>query len=181
MPSSGCFKGNAVVMDQVKDEVLLERIARTYSDNEQITAIVEHLIASCDYYVARYVQESALLEDQSKQLTEVKHLLNLAHMDSESACTETNEAQGLMSRQGNAQMQQIKLDKLANDIFQLISYGDELAKALERKEKQCARQKVQIDYLNARVERYQRLVARIKQTWYGKFLIKIYHAIRKHF
>lgn len=166
-------------MDQVKDEVLLERIARTYSDNEQITAIVEHLIASCDYYVARCIQESALREERDEQLAQAQQQLELTKTELGTTRGETEKLQALLSRKEDECAQQAELDEFAEMIFQLVAQGDELARALERKEKQCARQKVQIDYLNARVARYQRLIERLKQTWYGKFLIKIYHIMQK--
>ena len=87
----------------------------------QLAAMVEQLVATCDHYAARCTQESLLLEDRQEQLDQ----------------------------------------------------------ALEQKERQCARQKIQIDYLNARNLRYQRLYQRITGTWYGKILLKIYHFMQK--
>lgn len=153
-------------MERVKDGVLLEAPA---SDTQQIDAIVEYLVATCDYYAARCIQESALREEQSGQLAQARQQLELAQ----------TEPQALPAQQRDAGTQQSKLDELAMRSFHLVALGNELAQALERKEKQCARQKVQIDYLNAQVARYQRLVERLKQTWYGKLLIKIYHIVRK--
>lgn len=72
-----------------------------------------------------------------------------------------------------------EVDELAGMAMRLVQIGNQLAQALEQKERQCSRQKIQIDYLNARNLRYQRLYQRITGTWYGKILLKIYHLMQK--
>lgn len=142
----------------------------------QLAALVEHLVATCDHYAARYAQESLLLEDQQAQLAQAQDLVEMQQ-------TELEQMQGLMAQQAQA-VKEMKsdpkaLDELAGMTVQLLLLGNQLAQALEQKDRQCSRQKIQIDYLNARNMRYQRLYQRITQTWYGKILLKIYHFMQK--
>lgn len=60
-----------------------------------------------------------------------------------------------------------------------IVLGDELAAELDKTAKECARLQMQVNYLNARNQRYERIFLRIDQTWYGKILKKIYHVMQK--
>ena len=137
----------------------------------QLAAMVEQLVATCDHYAARCTQESLLLEDRQAQLDQANELLQTQQ-------AELAQMQDLLAQQEQAANPQA-LDELAGMTVQLLLLGNELAQALEQKERQCARQKIQIDYLNARNLRYQRLYQRITGTWYGKILLKIYHFMQK--
>lgn len=137
----------------------------------QLAAMVEQLVATCDHYAARCTQESLLLEDRQEQLDQANELL-------QTQLAELAQMQDLLAQQEQAANPQA-LDELAGMTVQLLLLGNELAQALEQKERQCARQKIQIDYLNARNLRYQRLYQRITGTWYGKILLKIYHFMQK--
>lgn len=142
----------------------------------QLAAMVEQLVATCDHYAARCTQESLLLEDRQEQLDQANELLQtqqaeLAQMQDRLAQQE----QAVKEASAHPQA----LDELAGMTVQLLLLGNELAQALEQKERQCSRQKIQIDYLNARNLRYQRLYQRITGTWYGKILLKIYHFMQK--
>lgn len=142
----------------------------------QLAAMVEQLVATCDHYAARCTQESLLLEDRQEQLDQANELLQtqqaeLAQMQDRLAQQE----QAVKEASAHPQA----LDELAGMTVQLLLLGNQLAQALEQKERQCARQKIQIDYLNARNLRYQRLYQRITGTWYGKILLKIYHFMQK--
>lgn len=94
---------------------------------------------------------------------------------------ELEQMQGLIARQDQpgARAGGQEVDELAGMAMRLVQIGNQLAQALEQKERQCSRQKIQIDYLNARNLRYQRLYQRITGTWYGKILLKIYHLMQK--
>lgn len=145
-------------------------------DPNQLAAMVEQLVATCDHYAARCTQESLLLEDRQEQLDQANELLQtqqaeLAQMQDRVAQQE----QAVKEASAHPQA----LDELAGMTVQLLLLGNELAQALEQKERQCSRQKIQIDYLNARNLRYQRLYQRITGTWYGKILLKIYHFMQK--
>lgn len=137
----------------------------------QLAAMIEQLVATCDHYAARCTQESLLLEDRQEQLDQANELLQTQQ-------AELAQMQDLLAQQEQAANPQA-LDELAGMTVQLLLLGNELAQALEQKERQCARQKIQIDYLNARNLRYQRLYQRITSTWYGKILLKIYHLMQK--
>ena len=142
----------------------------------QLAAMVEQLVATCDHYAARCTQESLLLEDRQEQLDQANELLQtqqaeLAQMQDRLAQQE----QAVKEASAHPQA----LDELAGMTVQLLLLGNELAQALEQKERLCSRQKIQIDYLNARNLRYQRLYQRITGTWYGKILLKIYHFMQK--
>lgn len=137
----------------------------------QLAAMIEQLVATCDHYAARCTQESLLLEDRQEQLDQANELLQTQQ-------AELAQMQDLLAQQEQAANPQA-LDELAGMTVQLLLLGNELAQALEQKERQCARQKIQIDYLNARNLRYQRLYQRITGTWYGKILLKIYHLMQK--
>lgn len=142
----------------------------------QLAAMVEQLVATCDHYAARCTQESLLLEDRQEQLDQANELLQtqqaeLAQMQDRLAQQEQTVKEASAHPQA--------LDELAGMTVQLLLLGNELAQALEQKERQCSRQKIQIDYLNARNLRYQRLYQRITGTWYGKILLKIYHFMQK--
>lgn len=142
----------------------------------QLAAMVEQLVATCDHYAARCTQESLLLKDRQEQLDQANELLQtqqaeLAQMQERLAQQE----QAVKEASAHPQA----LDELAGMTVQLLLLGNELAQALEQKERQCSRQKIQIDYLNARNLRYQRLYQRITGTWYGKILLKIYHFMQK--
>lgn len=142
----------------------------------QLAAMVEQLVATCDHYAARCTQESLLLEDRQEQLDQANELLQtqqaeLAQMQDRLAQQE----QAVKEASAHPQA----LDELAGMTVHLLLLGNELAQALEQKERQCSRQKIQIDYLNARNLRYQRLYQRIAGTWYGKILLKIYHFMQK--
>ena len=141
-----------------------------------LAAMVERLVATCDHYAARCTQESLLLEDREAQLSTVQGLV-------ETQQAELEQIQGLLAQREQAvkemETDSQALDELAGMTVQLLLLGNQLAQALEQKERQCARQKIQIDYLNARNLRYQRLYQRITSTWYGKILLKIYHLMQK--
>ena len=137
----------------------------------QLAAMIEQLVATCDHYAARCTQESLLLEDRQAQLDQANELLQTQQ-------AELAQMQDRLAQQEQAANPQA-LDELAGMTVQLLLLGNELAQALEQKERQCARQKIQIDYLNARNLRYQRLYQRITSTWYGKILLKIYHLMQK--
>lgn len=142
----------------------------------QLAAMVEHLVATCDHYAAQCTQERLLLEDRQEQLDQANELLQTQQ-------AELAQMQDLLAQQEQAVKEASAhpqaLDELAGMTVQLLLLGNELAQALEQKERQCARQKIQIDYLNARNLRYQRLYQRITNTWYGKILLKIYHLMQK--
>lgn len=142
----------------------------------QLAAMIEQLVATCDHYAARCTQESLLLEDRQEQLDQANELLQTQQ-------AELAQMQDLLAQQEQAVKEASAhpqdLDELAGMAVQLLLLGNELAQALEQKERQCSRQKIQIDYLNARNLRYQRLYQRITGTWYGKILLKIYHFMQK--
>ena len=141
-----------------------------------LAAMVERLVATCDHYAARCTQESLLLDDRQTQLDQVQDLV-------ETQRAELEQMQALLAQREQAvkemQSDSQALDELAGMTVQLLLLGNQLAQALEQKERQCSRQKIQIDYLNARNLRYQRLYQQITRTWYGKILLKIYHLMQK--
>ena len=140
----------------------------------QLAAMVEHLVATCDHYAAQCTQESLLLADRQEQLDQARSVM-------ETQQAELEQMQGLIARQDQpgARAGGQEVDELAGMARRLVQIGNQLAQALEQKERQCSRQKIQIDYLNARNLRYQRLYQRITGTWYGKILLKIYHLMQK--
>lgn len=142
----------------------------------QLAAMVEQLVATCDHYAARCTQESLLLEDRQEQLDQANELLQMQQADlAQMQDRLAQQEQAVKEASAHPQA----LDELAGMTVQLLLLGNELAQALEQKERQCSRQKIQIDYLNARNLRYQRLYQRITGTWYGKILLKIYHFMQK--
>ena len=142
----------------------------------QLAAMVEQLVATCDHYAARCTQESLLLEDRQEQLDQANELLQMQQADlAQMQNRLAQQEQAVKEASAHPQA----LDELAGMTVQLLLLGNELAQALEQKERQCSRQKIQIDYLNARNLRYQRLYQRITGTWYGKILLKIYHVMQK--
>lgn len=142
----------------------------------QLAAMVEQLVATCDHYAARCTQESLLLEDRQEQLDQANELLQMQQADlAQMQNRLAQQEQAVKEASAHPQA----LDELAGMTVQLLLLGNELAQALEQKERQCSRQKIQIDYLNARNLRYQRLYQRITGTWYGKILLKIYHFMQK--
>lgn len=140
----------------------------------QLAAMVEHLVATCDHYAAQCTQESLLLADRQEQLDQARSAM-------ETQQAELEQMQGLIARQEQPEARAggQEVDELAGMAMRLVQIGNQLAQALEQKERQCSRQKIQIDYLNARNLRYQRLCQRITGTWYGKILLKIYHLMQK--
>ena len=145
-------------------------------ESNQLAAMIEQLVATCDHYAARYTQESLLLEDRQVQLDQANELLQTQQAELEQMQDRLAQQEQVV-KEASAYPQ--ALDELAGMTVQLLLLGNQLAQALEQKERQCARQKIQIDYLNARNLRYQRLYQRITGTWYGKILLKIYHFMQK--
>ena len=142
----------------------------------QLAAMVAQLVATCDHYAARCTQESLLLEDRQEQLDQANELLQMQQADlAQMQNRLAQQEQAVKEASAHPQA----LDELSGMTVQLLLLGNELAQALEQKERQCSRQKIQIDYLNARNLRYQRLYQRITGTWYGKILLKIYHFMQK--
>ena len=58
--------------------------------------------------------------------------------------------------------------------------GDQMAELLDQTNKKCARMQVEINYLKAQNQRYQRLFQRVSETWYGRLLKKVYHFMQRH-
>lgn len=178
-------------MERVRDVAPPEPTVPEDGGREQVRAIVERLVAACDYYAARCIQESGLRDRQSDELDQTRRQLDSAQEELKAARDEVEKLRVLLARQEEAHAQedaraqeeararQEELDALASRSFQLLALGDELAQALEHTKRQCARQRVQIDCLNAQVARYQRLIERLKGAWYGKILIRIYHIFQK--
>lgn len=165
-------------MEQVRYAVPPQHKTQVGSgDERQLAILIEHLITTCDHYAAQYTQECLLREDQQIQLTQVQALIEAQKLELEQLRELLAQQENTISSQNDTYTE--TMDALAGKTFCLLTLGDQLAQELGRKEKQCARQMVQIGYLNAQNLRYQRLYQRITQTWYGKILVKIYHLFQK--
>lgn len=167
-------------MEEIRYRTPVSLQAKTGVTETQLVSLVGQLVAACDHYAALSAQECLLRTDQQQELAQLQEQLETNRQELQQLRTQVQQEQLSDSvQEDSAPSDSETLGTLAEQIFRLVRVGDEMAEALERKERQCIRQKAQIDYLNAQNLRYQRLYQRITQTWYGKILLHIYHLFQK--
>lgn len=140
------------------------------------TAIVDELVARCDYYLALYVQQVSINQKLSKLYRETLERAAAEKAAAEKAAAERAEAEKETAEKAaaeNAAAAEIH-QELEKILMELITNNDEFAAALAEKDKLITRKNMQIMQLGVQNMKYRQLIERIKSRWYGRVLIWAY-------
>ncbi len=147
------------------------------NNGTEYSSIVEEIIRYTDYYSAKYSQ---IQNDYNRVLMGNKSLSDLLvqreednlKLNEQLKYNEKNASDSLKNKENETAV-------LTEYVWELINTIDHLQTELDIIRKLNGKQKIQISYLNAQTERYQRAINSVTDKWYGKAALKVYHLIKK--
>ncbi len=147
------------------------------NNSAEYSSIVEEIIRYTDYYSAKYSQSQ---KDYDRVLIENKSLSDTLLQREEDIIKLNNLLKyNEKTAQDSAKIKESETTVLAEYVWELINTVDHLHTELDIMRKLNGKQKIQISYLNAQTERYQRTINSVTAKWYGKAALKVYHLIKK--
>ena len=153
-------------------------------DGGNVDECLEELVVRCDYWAAHYIQQYFLYESEKRRRTEAEKKL----LEERDACRKEADALREKLTKSEDEIRYLRErteredgQKLAvsEAVGELLSASDEFALMSQRLWKENSQLRTRIAWLDAQNQRYQRFIARLTGTWYGKILRGFYHLFQK--
>ena len=174
---------------------------QTVIGGNSISGCIENLAVYCDYYAAHYVQYRFLYEKERSRAEQIPELEErLARESQLRQAAEARLADEKDARRREENLLRQKLDAgeeenrrlreelrqeterkriVSTSVGELLNTSDKFALTVQRLWKENSRLRTRTAWLDAQNQRYQRLITRLTNTWYGSILRKIYHLFQK--
>lgn len=165
---------NAVQLSQI--QVFSSAVEKYETENQKALISMRELQSQCE-------QNSKLIQEQSDHNNKLRQENDLLIEETQQMssfiwdiidhcdCIINSEQEEYVKAQMDLHDE---MSVMADHIWELIAYQEQLEKQLDMMEKSIGKQKIQIAYLQSQNDRYQRSIRKVTDTWYGKMLLKLY-------